>query len=100
MDAREVDIRPLATQLLKDLDHPYSAGQNQYDVTFENVQAAARIDYPSSASANYSRWWWALGDLVGTGARLVHLWRGRPHVALQRQCLPAQDVLIQHMTCW
>ncbi|RPF23289.1 NAD(+) synthase [Myceligenerans xiligouense] len=41
----ELDIKPAAEQMLKDLDHPYSAGTRQYDVTFENVQAGLRTDY-------------------------------------------------------
>jgi len=43
--ARELDIRPAATQMLKDLAHPYSEGRAAYDVTFENVQAGLRTDY-------------------------------------------------------
>ncbi len=45
IDAREVDIRPLANQMLADLDHPYSKGRQVYDITFENVQAGLRTDY-------------------------------------------------------
>ena len=46
----ELDIKPAAEQMLKDLDHPYSAGgathdADVYDVTFENVQAGLRTDY-------------------------------------------------------
>jgi NAD+ synthase (glutamine-hydrolysing) len=41
-DAHEIDIRPAATQMLKDLDHPYVDGREVYDVTFENVQAGER----------------------------------------------------------
>ena len=41
----EIDIRPAANQLLKDMGHPYAAGEPQYDVTFENVQAGLRTDY-------------------------------------------------------
>ncbi|RNL64334.1 NAD(+) synthase [Nocardioides marmoriginsengisoli] len=41
----ELDIRPAATQMLDDLGHPYSEGQDVYDVTFENVQAGLRTDY-------------------------------------------------------
>ncbi|GGL38345.1 NAD(+) synthase [Phycicoccus endophyticus] len=40
----EVDIRPLATQLLRDLHHPAGDGEPVYDVTFENVQAGLRTD--------------------------------------------------------
>jgi NAD+ synthase (glutamine-hydrolysing) len=41
----EIDIRPAATQLLKDMGHPFAEGQPVYDVTFENVQAGLRTDY-------------------------------------------------------
>ncbi|MDR2895365.1 MAG: NAD(+) synthase [Propionibacteriaceae bacterium] len=40
-----IDIRPAAEQMLRDLGHPFAAGQPQYDVTFENVQAGLRTDY-------------------------------------------------------
>jgi NAD+ synthase (glutamine-hydrolysing) len=41
----EIDIKPAAEQLLKDLDHPAAAGEPTYDVTYENVQAGLRTDY-------------------------------------------------------
>ncbi|GHE18283.1 NAD(+) synthase [Nocardioides flavus (ex Wang et al. 2016)] len=41
----ELDIRPAAEQMLKDLGHPYGRGEKVYDVTFENVQAGLRYDY-------------------------------------------------------
>ncbi|NGM50236.1 NAD(+) synthase [Caulobacter sp. 602-2] len=41
----ELDIRPAATQMLKDLGHPFGRGEPVYDVTFENVQAGLRTDY-------------------------------------------------------
>jgi len=43
--AEEVDIRPLARQMLADLQHPYARGEEVFDVTFENVQAGLRTDY-------------------------------------------------------
>lgn len=43
--ARQIDIRPSCEQMLKDLGHPYAAGQPQYDVTFENVQAGERTSH-------------------------------------------------------
>jgi NAD+ synthase (glutamine-hydrolysing) len=48
---QELDIRPAATQLLRDLGHPFGLGETErpaaqlYDVTFENVQAGLRTDY-------------------------------------------------------
>ena len=41
----EIDIRPAATQMLGDMDHPFAKGEPVYDVTFENVQAGLRTDY-------------------------------------------------------
>ncbi|HEV2188498.1 MAG TPA: NAD(+) synthase [Stellaceae bacterium] len=41
----EIDIRPAAEQLLKDIGHAAGRGEKQYDVTFENVQAGLRTDY-------------------------------------------------------
>jgi NAD+ synthase (glutamine-hydrolysing) len=45
----EIDIKPAAEQMLKDLDHPaaHPTAQREptYDVTYENVQAGLRYDY-------------------------------------------------------
>jgi NAD+ synthase (glutamine-hydrolysing) len=38
----EIDIRPAASQMLRDLDHPAARGEAVYDVAYENVQAGAR----------------------------------------------------------
>ncbi|MBW8898181.1 MAG: NAD(+) synthase [Massilia sp.] len=43
--AQEIDIRPSCIQMLKDLGHPYAEGAEQYDVTFENVQAGERTSH-------------------------------------------------------
>ena len=58
---REIDIRPAAERMLADLDHPYSEGEDQYDVTFENVQAGLRTDYLFRL-ANHTG-----GLVIGTG---------------------------------
>ncbi|GGB24706.1 NAD(+) synthase [Flexivirga endophytica] len=42
---QELDIRPAATQMLRDMGHPAGDGEPVYDVTFENVQAGLRYDY-------------------------------------------------------
>ena len=41
----EIDIRPAAERMLKDIKHPYADGQPVHDITFENVQAGLRTDY-------------------------------------------------------
>ncbi len=40
-----LDITGAARQMLTDLGHPYAAGEEVYDITFENVQAGLRTDY-------------------------------------------------------
>jgi NAD+ synthase (glutamine-hydrolysing) len=41
----EIDIRPAAEQMFRDIGHPYAAGEPVHDITFENVQAGLRTDY-------------------------------------------------------
>jgi NAD+ synthase (glutamine-hydrolysing) len=41
----EIDIRPAANQILRDIGHAAGRGEKHYDVTFENVQAGLRTDY-------------------------------------------------------
>ncbi len=43
--AAELDISPTARLMLQEMDHPFSAGEPVYDITFENVQAGLRTDY-------------------------------------------------------
>ena len=43
--ATEIDIRPSAMQMLRDIGHPYGRGEAVYDVTFENVQAGERTSH-------------------------------------------------------
>ncbi len=40
-----IDIRPMATEILTGIGHPFAHGEPVYDVTFENVQAGARTDF-------------------------------------------------------
>ncbi len=59
--ASEIDIRPSCEQMLKDLGHPYAAGKEQYDITFENVQAGERTNHLFRL-ANFKG-----GIVIGTG---------------------------------
>ena len=61
VSAHEIDIRPSAMQMLRDLGHPFAEEEALYDVTFENVQAGERTSHLFRL-ANYN------GALVlGTG---------------------------------
>jgi NAD+ synthase (glutamine-hydrolysing) len=57
----EIDIRPSASQMLRDLGHPAGAGDAVYDITYENVQAGERTSHLFRL-ANQSG-----GLVVGTG---------------------------------
>ena len=96
----EIDIKPAAMQMLKDIGHPFADGEPVYDVTFENVQAGLRTDYlfrlanqRNGVRARHRR-------PVGAGARLVHLRRRRPHEPLQRERLGVPKTLIQYLIRW
>eukprot|EP00040_Diaphanoeca_grandis_P012682 m.64283 g.64283 ORF g.64283 m.64283 type:complete len:743 (+) comp23409_c0_seq1:133-2361(+) len=43
--AEEIDIKPSCMAMLRDLKHPFAQGVEQYDVTFENVQAGERTSH-------------------------------------------------------
>jgi NAD+ synthase (glutamine-hydrolysing) len=58
---RELDIRPAANLMLRDLGHPFARGEHVYDVTFENVQAGLRTDYLFRLANQHA------GIVVGTG---------------------------------
>jgi len=59
--AAEIDIRPTARLMLEELGHPFAAGEEVYDVTFENVQAGLRTDYLFRAANQRG------GIVLGTG---------------------------------
>ena len=59
--AEEIDITETARLMLRNLGHPFSAGEPVYDVTFENVQAGLRTDYLFRAANQRG------GIVVGTG---------------------------------
>jgi NAD+ synthase (glutamine-hydrolysing) len=45
VNGAEIDIRPSAMQMLRDIGHPFAKGEPVYDVTFENVQAGERTSH-------------------------------------------------------
>jgi NAD+ synthase (glutamine-hydrolysing) len=61
VSAHEIDIRPSAMQMLRDLGHPFADEEPLFDITFENVQAGERTSHLFRL-ANYHN---AL--VVGTG---------------------------------
>lgn len=61
VSVHEIDIRPSAMQMFRDIGHPFAEEEPVYDITFENVQAGERTSHLFRL-ANYN------GALVlGTG---------------------------------
>ena len=58
---QELDIRPAAMQMLRDLGHPAAEGEPVYDIAYENVQAGERTSHLFRL-ANLHK-----GLVVGTG---------------------------------
>ena len=96
---KEIDIRPAAELMLSDIDHPYSDGEAQYDVTFENVQAGLRTDYLFRL-ANHCG-----GLVIGTGdlSELALGWCTYgvgDHMSHYNVNAGVAKTLIQHLIAW
>ena len=61
--ASELDIRPSAMQMLRDLGHPAADGVPEYDVTYENVQAGERTSHLFRLANHHSALVLGTGDL-------------------------------------
>jgi len=99
VSAGEIDIRPSALQMLRDIGHPYAAGQPVYDVTFENVQAGERTSHLFRL-ANFHN-----GLVVGTGdlSELALGWATYgvgDHMSHYNVNASVPKTLIQHLIRW
>ncbi|HEY1227363.1 MAG TPA: NAD(+) synthase, partial [Ramlibacter sp.] len=79
--AHEIDIRPSCIQMLKDLGHPHAEGREEYDVTFENVQAGERTSHLFRLANHHNAIVIGTGDLselalgwctFGVGDQMAH----------------------------
>jgi NAD+ synthase (glutamine-hydrolysing) len=59
--AEEIDIKPAATTMLRDIGHAFAGGEPVYDTVFENVQAGLRTDYLFRLAGQHN------GFVIGTG---------------------------------
>ncbi|MCC6170099.1 MAG: NAD(+) synthase [Caldilineaceae bacterium] len=99
VSASEIDIRPSAQQMLKDIGHPYAGGQPVYDVTFENVQAGERTSHLFRL-ANFHN-----GLVLGTGdlSELALGWATYgvgDHMSHYNVNASVPKTLIQHLIRW
>lgn len=59
--AAELDIRPTAELMLREIGHPAADGEPVHDITYENVQAGLRTDYLFRLANQHN------GFVIGTG---------------------------------
>ncbi len=97
--AREIDIRPSALQMLRDLGHPAADGVARYDVTYENVQAGDRTSHLFRLANMHH------GLVVGTGdlSELALGWCTfgvGDHMAHYSVNASVPKTLIKHLIAW
>lgn len=97
--ADEIDIKPLATQLLKDLGHPFAGGEPVYDVTFENVQAGLRTDFLFRAANQRNALVLGTGDLSEIALGWSTYGVG-DHMSHYNVNASVSKTLIQHLIRW
>ena len=96
---QEIDIRPAALQMFKDIGHPYALGEPVYDTVFENVQAGLRTDYLFRLAGQVG------GLVVGTGdlSELALGWCTYgvgDHMSHYNVNASVPKTLIQHLIRW
>jgi len=97
--AREIDIKPSCLQMMRDIGHPYIAGESVYDITFENVQAGERTSHLFRL-ANFHN-----GLVLGTGdlSELALGWATYgvgDHMSHYNVNASVPKTLIQHLLRW
>jgi NAD+ synthase (glutamine-hydrolysing) len=97
--AEEIDIKPLALQLLRDLKHPFAGGEPIYDTTFENVQAGLRTDVLFRAANQRNALVLGTGDLseIGLGWSTYGVGDQMSHYNVNAS---VPKTLIQHLIRW
>ncbi|HEY4028994.1 MAG TPA: NAD(+) synthase [Caulobacteraceae bacterium] len=97
--SREHDIKPLAMQMLKDLDHLFARGEAVYDLTFENVQAGVRTDYLFRLAGQIGGFVLGTGDLSELGLGWATYGVG-DHMSHYNVNASVPKTLIQHLIRW
>src|SRR5580692_5394103 len=97
--AEEIDIRPSCLQMLKDLRHPYAAGDPVYDVTFENVQAGERTSHLFRLANHHGALVLGTGDLSELALGWCTYGVG-DHMSHYNVNSSVPKTLIQHLLRW
>ncbi|RIK53953.1 MAG: NAD(+) synthase [Chloroflexi bacterium] len=99
VSASEIDIRPSARQMLKDIGHPFAEGQPVYDVTFENVQAGERTSHLFRLANFHNALVLGTGDLSELALGWATYGVG-DHMSHYNVNASVPKTLIQHLIRW
>jgi NAD+ synthase (glutamine-hydrolysing) len=97
--ASEIDIRPSALQMLRDIGHPYAEGAAVYDVTFENVQAGERTSHLFRLANFHNALVLGTGDLSELALGWATYGVG-DHMSHYNVNASVPKTLIQHLIRW
>ena len=99
MSASEIDIRPAAERMLKDIGHPFGRGKRTYDVTFENVQAGERTSHLFRLANLHGGLVLGTGDLSELALGFTTYGVG-DHMSHYNVNASVPKTLIQHLIRW
>lgn len=99
VSAEEIDIRPSANQMLKDIGHPFATGEPVHDVTFENVQAGERTSHLFRLANHHGALVLGTGDLSELALGWATYGVG-DHMSHYNVNASVPKTLIQHLIRW
>jgi len=99
VSAEEIDIKPSSEQMLRDIKHPYAAGEKTYDVTFENVQAGERTSHLFRLANHHSAMVLGTGDLSELALGWATYGVG-DHMSHYNVNASVPKTLIKHLIAW
>ncbi|WP_026370473.1 NAD(+) synthase [Kallotenue papyrolyticum] len=99
VSAHELDIRPAALQMLRDIGHPFAQGEAVYDVTFENVQAGERTSHLFRLANFHNALVLGTGDLSELALGWATYGVG-DHMSHYNVNASVPKTLIQHLIRW
>jgi NAD+ synthase (glutamine-hydrolysing) len=97
--AGEIDIRPSAMQMLRDIGHPFAEDRPVYDVTFENVQAGERTSHLFRLANHHHALVLGTGDLSELALGWATYGVG-DHMSHYNVNASVPKTLIQHLIRW
>ncbi|MBW8267940.1 NAD(+) synthase [Caldovatus aquaticus] len=99
VSAAELDIRPAAEQMLRDIGHPAGRGEPVHDITFENVQAGERASHLFRLANLHGALVIGTGDLSELALGYTTYGVG-DHMAHYNVNASVPKTLVQHLLRW